>query len=163
MDIQNQNLFLLENNDLSAARIVAFLEKKFSNSLNITTFNNGSDLIKSIDKNTSIVILDYDLIGEKGDLILMQIKKINPNIEVIILSSDEDIATAIDAFRKGARSFLPKNKNTFSRIQNIVAGIVYYPAAIISKFFGITELVAIFVVEILYIGIVVFVGFQILK
>ena len=98
MDIQNQNLFLLENNDLSAARIVAFLEKKFSNSLNITTFNNGSDLIKSIDKNTSIVILDYDLIGEKGDLILMEIKKINPNIEVIILSSDEDIATAIDAF-----------------------------------------------------------------
>ena len=163
METQNQNLFLLEDNALSSARIVAFLEKKFTNSLSISTFDNGDDLLKSVDKNTSIVILDYDLRGEKGDLILQKIKKINSNTEVIILSSDDDIGIAIDAYRKGARSFVSKNKNTFPRIQAIISSVVYYPASVIQRFLGLNELLAIFIVEVFYIGIVVFIGFQLLR
>lgn len=163
METHIQNLFLLEDNPFSSNRIIAFLEKKFPNSLTISTFDNGNDLLKVVNTETAIVILDYDLKGEKADLILQQIKKINANTEVIILSSDEDIATAIDAYRKGARSFVSKNKNTFSRIQSIISSIVYYPAAIIQRFFGLKELLAIFIVEILYIAIVVIIGFEILK
>lgn len=158
-----QNLLLLEDNPQSSFRIVAFLETKFSNSLSISTFTNGDNLLKSVKSDTSIVILDYDLKGEQGDLILQKIKAINPNTEVIILSSDDDIAIAIDAYRKGAKSFVPKNKNTLAKIQTIISKIVYYPAAIIQRFFGFKELVAIFIVEVFYIGVVVFVGFQLLK
>jgi DNA-binding NarL/FixJ family response regulator len=163
METQVQNLFLLEDNPLSSNRIVDFLERKFSNYLAISTFDNGNDLLKSVNVETAIVILDYDLKGEKADLILEQIKKINQNTEVIILSSDDDIATAIDAYRKGARSFVSKNRKTFTRIQSIISSIVYYPAAILERFFGLKQLLAIFIVEIIYIGIVVFVGFQILN
>lgn len=163
METLVQNLYLLEDNPTSSNRIVAFLEKKFSKSLSISTFDNGDDLLKSVNTETAIVILDYDLKGEQADLILQQIKEININTEIIILSSDDDIATAIDAYRKGARSFVHKNKNTFSRIQSIISNIIYYPVKIIQRFLGFKELVAIFIVEILYIGIVVFIGFQILK
>ena len=163
MQTLNQNLFLLEDNPLSSSRIVTFLERKFSSSLTISTFSVGEELLKAMDKNTTIVVLDYDLKGEKADQLLQQIKVINPNTEVIVLSSDDDIATAIDAYRKGARSFVSKNKNTFSRIQSIVSNIIYYPVAYIKRFFGIKELVAIFIIEVIYIGLVVIVGFQILK
>lgn len=163
METKAQNLFLLYDNLLSSNRIVDFLKKKFSNSLLISTFDNGNELLKSVDADTEIVLLDYDLESEKADLILQQIKKRNQNTKVIILSSDDDIATAIDAYRKGAKSFIPKNKNTFTRIQSVISSIVYYPAAIIQSYFGLKELLAIFIVEIIYIGIVVFIGFLILK
>ena len=100
--------------------------------------------------------------GENGTIILQQIKKINANTEVIIFSSDDNVATAIDAYRKGAKSFVSKNKNTFFRIQAIISSIVYYPAIIIQRFFGLKELLSIFIVEILYIIIFVLVGYQIL-
>jgi DNA-binding NarL/FixJ family response regulator len=161
MKIQNQNLFLLESNALSSARIVAFLEDKFPNSLKISTFDNGNDLLKSVDSETAIVILDYDLKGESGNLVLKQIKQINYNTEVIILASDDDLASAIDAYRKGARSYVSKNKNTFSRLQSILSSIVYYPASIVQRFLGINQLLAIFIVEVVYIGLVVFLGFKI--
>ena len=71
-----QNLLLLEDNPQSSFRIVAFLETKFSNSLSISTFTNGDNLLKSVKSDTSIVILDYDLKGEQGDLILQKINSI---------------------------------------------------------------------------------------
>ena len=162
METQKQNLFLLEDNSTSSARIAAFLEKKYKDYLSITTFDNVNDLLKSINLDTVIVLLDDDLKGENGTIILQQIKKINANTEVIIFSSDDNVATAIDAYRKGAKSFVSKNKNTFFRIQTIISSIVYYPAIIIQRFFGLKELLSIFIVEILYIIIFVLVGYQIL-
>ncbi len=163
MKTQNQNLFLLETNALSAARISDFLEKKFPNSLNISVFNDGNQLLQSVNSDTAIAILDYDLKEEDGDKILKQIKQINPNTEVIILSSDDDVGNAIEAYRKGARSYVSKNKNTFTRLQSIISSIVYYPAEIVQKFFGLNQLLAIFIVEVIYVGIIVFIGFKLLS
>ncbi len=163
METTAQNLFLLEDNPLTSNRIVNFLEQKFGNSLTISTFTNGNQLLKSINHNTKIVVLDYDLKRENSDQLVHQIREKNSNTQVIVLSSDADIATAIDAYLKGARSFVFKNKNSFKRIQSIISNIIYYPVAIIKRFFGLKELLAIFIVEILYIGIVVIIGFQIFK
>jgi DNA-binding NarL/FixJ family response regulator len=163
MQSKTQNLFLLEDNPLSSNRIANFLEKKFPNSLVISSFASGDALLRAIDQNTTIVVLDYDLKAESANQLLKQIKSKNPQTEVIVLSSDDAVATAIDAYRKGARSFVSKNKNTFSRLQTIVSNIVYFPVAYIKRFFGLKELVAIFIVEIIYIGLVVVIGFQILK
>ena len=163
METTAQNLFLLEDNPVTSNRIVKFLKQKFGNLLTISIFNNGNQLLKSINYNTKIVVLDYDLKGENSDQLVQQIRKKNSNTQVIVLSSDADIATAIDAYLKGARSFVFKNKNTFKRIQSIIFNIIYYPVAIIKRFFGLKELLAIFIIEIVYIGIVVFIGFQIFK
>lgn len=108
METQIQNLFLLEDNELSSNRIVAFLENRFRNSLKISTFINGETLLEKIDGNTAIVILDYDLKGEKADVLVLEIRKTNPKTEIIILSADEDIAIAIDAFRNGAKRVIIK-------------------------------------------------------
>ena len=163
METQKQNLYILEENTLSSASLMNFLNKKFNQSLNISIYIDGESLLKKIDTETAIVILDYDLKGERTDKLLLDIKKINSDTEVIVLSSNEEIGTAIDAYRKGARSFVLKGKNDLKRIQSIVYRIIYYPVKIIQNFFGFKELVAIFIVEVLYIGIVVLVGFQVLK
>jgi len=163
METITQNLFIVEENPLTATNLQNFLKKRFTDTLIISTFNNGQSVLDKIDDNTAIVILDYDLRGERADKLLIDIKNKNPNTEVIILSSDDEIGTAIDAYRNGAKGFVRKNKNQLQRIQSIVYKIVYYPVEITKRFFGLKEIFAIYIVEVLYIGLVVFIGMMIFR
>ncbi len=163
METITQNLFIVEENPLAATNLQNFLKKRFTDTLTISTFIDGQSVLEKIDHNTSIVILDYDLRGERADKLLIDIKNRNPNTEVIILSSDAEIGTAIDAYRNGAKGFIRKNKNQLQRIQSIVYKIVYYPVEITKRFFGLKEIFAIYIVEVLYIGLVVFIGMMVFK
>ncbi len=161
--MEKQNLYILEQNTLSSAVLMNFLEKRFSQSLNISLFMDGQSLLKKIDATTAIVILDYDLSEESADELFLAIKNKNKAIEIIMLSSDEEIGTAIDAYQKLPKSFVIKDKNDLNKIQSLLNRIIYFPVKIIQHFFGFKELLAIFIVEVLYIGLIVFMGFQFLK
>ncbi|WP_310558432.1 response regulator [Flavobacterium sp.] len=162
MQTQNQNLFLLEDDPWSSNRIVNFLEKRFSNSLTISAVINRETLLNKIDANTAIVILDYDLKGEKADLLVLEIKKINSNTEVIILSSDEDIGIAIDALRNGAKSVIIKGEQSKRELFLVIYKILNYPVRILVERFGINKILAIFIAYFIIIGIVVFIGMNLL-
>ena len=161
--MEKQNLYILEQNTLSSAVLMNFLEKRFSQSLNISLFMDGQSLLKKIDATTAIVILDYDLSEESADELFLAIKNKNKAIEIIMLSSDEEIGTAIDAYQKLPKSFVIKDKNDLNKIQSVLNRIIYFPVKIIQHFFGFKELLAIFIVEVLYISLIVFMGFQFLK
>ncbi|WP_394758500.1 response regulator [Flavobacterium sp.] len=163
METQTQNLFLLEDNPLSSNRIVAFLENRFKNSLRISIFDNSETLLNKVDANTAIAILDYDLKGEKADVLVLEIKKINPKTEVIILSSDEDIGIAIDAFRNGAKSFIIKGEQSKRELFLVIYKILNYPVKILTERFGINKILAIFVSYFIIIGIVVYIGMRLLN
>ena len=159
--MEKLNLYILEQNTLSSAVLMNFLEKRFDQSLNISIFIDGESLLQKIDATTAIVILDYDLSEESADILFSDIKNINKAIEVIMLSSNEEIGTAIDAYRKLPKSFVVKDKNNLNKIQSVLNRIIYFPVTIIQHFFGFKALFAIFIVEVLYIGLIVFMGFQI--
>ncbi|WP_395057063.1 response regulator [Flavobacterium sp.] len=163
METQIQNLFLLEDNPLSSNRIVAFLENRFKNSLRISTFTNGETLLEEIDGNTTIVILDYDLKGEKADVLILEIRKTNPKTEIIILSADEDIAIAIDAFRNGAKSFIIKGEQSKRQLFLVIYKILNYPVRILTERFAINKILAIFIAYFIIIGIVVYIGMSLLN
>lgn len=160
--MKKQNLFIVEDNPLESNRLISFLEKRFSNTLTISTFNDGESVLKNIDQNTTIVILDYDLKGESGDVLLKEIKKINALTEVIILSSAEDIATAIDAFRKGASNYVIKGESTTRILYSMVFKILNYPVKILVERFAVNKILAIFLTYFVFIGILVYLGMQLL-
>ncbi|WP_395048198.1 response regulator [Flavobacterium sp.] len=163
METQIQNLFLLEDNELSSNRIVAFLENRFRNSLRISTFINGETLLEEIDGNTAIVILDYDLKGEKADVLILEIRKKNPKTEIIILSADEDIAIAIDAFRNGAKRVIIKGEQSKRELFLVIYKILNYPVKILTERFAINKILAIFIAYFIIIGIVVYIGMSLLN
>ncbi len=160
--MKNQNLFIVENDPLESNRLISFLEKRFSNTLTISTFTDGETALKNINSNTTIVILDYDLKGERGDVLLKEIKKINALTEVIILSSAEDIATAIDAFRKGASNYVIKGESTTRILYSMVLKIMNYPVKILVERFAVNKILAIFLTYFIFIGILVYLGMQLL-
>jgi DNA-binding NtrC family response regulator len=163
MQILHQNLFLLEDNPISSKRIVDFLEKRFTNSLTISTFMNGENLLGKVDEDTAIVIIDYDLKGERAEVLVLEIKKINPKTEIIILSGDDKIAMAIDAFRNGAKSVIIKGEKAHRQLFSVVYKILNYPVKILVERFGINKILAIFIAYFLTIGIIVYIGMYLLQ
>jgi DNA-binding NtrC family response regulator len=108
------------------------------------------------------VILDYDLKGEKGDELLKAIKRINTKTEVIILSSNEDIATAIDSFHKGAKHYVIKGEKAHRKIFSLVYRVLNYPVRILVERFKVSKILAIFLTYFVFIGIIVYLGMQLL-
>ena len=75
------------------------LEKQLSKNpkFEIFTFSSGEKCLNALQLNPDLVILDYHLDGKQsypknGDVIAKEIKKILPNTETIIISSDHKLA-----------------------------------------------------------------------
>ena len=67
---------------------ILFLEKK---GYNIVTVNNGYDAIKQCEKQLfDIVFLDEQMIGMTGLEALMEIKKKNPNLPIVMITKSEE-------------------------------------------------------------------------
>lgn len=163
MEMQQQNVYILEDNTLPAIMLKNFLQKKFKDTFNISIFTDGASLVQKVDGSTAIAIIDYELKGKQVDELILKIKRINANTKVIALASDEEIAAAIADHRKDIKNVVVKGKGELKRIHTIVLTMLYYPVKIIQRFFGFQELAAIFIVEILFVGIVVILGFEFLR
>src|SRR4051812_18016217 len=101
MTTQGLNLFIVDDNNLTVSALKKYLKDRFGGSLNISTYNNGESALQNVSNNTDLVILDYYMEGKNGNEILRSIKEKNPKTEVIMFSSNENIATAVEAFRMG--------------------------------------------------------------
>ena len=92
-------------------------------SFTIKTFMTGEDVLKALNKKPAVIILDYFLDSEKpnamsGIKVLQEIKQIAPDVEVIMLSGQEDIDVAVNSVKYGAIDYVVKNKSAFIRVQN---------------------------------------------
>ena len=86
----------------------------------VETFNSGEDFIKNLHKSPDIVLLDYNLGSMLGIDVLKEIKKINQNTKVIIISSQGSMKTAVACLRYGAADYIEKNEAGFKKIKNLI-------------------------------------------
>jgi len=94
----------------------------------VTSFSNGEDCLHYLSENPDVVVLDYHLdksIREaaNGLQILEAIKKNYPNIDVIMLSSQEKYSLALQTIQKGAEQYVIKDNDAFDKIAGIIAGL----------------------------------------
>jgi DNA-binding NtrC family response regulator len=155
MEKQGMNLFIVDDDKLVVSDLKIYLNFRFGNDINISTFTDGESCLKKIDKDTHIVILDYFLNGKNGVEILKLIKDINPKTEVIMMSSNEDVSLAIQSFRNGASDYVIKGEGALKKIKKIVYHIITEPIRIIIREFGVSKYVAIFFLTFVTMGIAV--------
>ena len=93
---------------------VSFVET-FSERLELRDFEiskafSGEEALEVLDENKNIeaVILDVKMPGMDGIETLVEIKRKNPLIEVMMLSGHADVASAIDGMKQGAFDYLMK-------------------------------------------------------
>lgn len=163
MQTQGINLFIVDDNKLTLTDLKFYLQNRFGSDLNISTFTSGEGCLEKLNKNTNIVILDYFLGGKNGVEILKLIKQKNPDTEVIMLSSNEDMALAIQAFKNGASEYVIKGQGAVKKITKLVYQIVTEPIRILVKEFGVSKIMAIFLFTFATIGLVVAVALYFMR
>lgn len=89
----------------------------------VKSFFNASDFFKSIKDKPDIVTIDYRLPDANGETVLEKIKEMLPDTEVIVISEQENIETAINLLKKGAYDYLVKEKNIRDRLLAVVNNI----------------------------------------
>ena len=89
----------------------------------ISRFTNAKDCLANLNKKPDLITLDFQLPDGNGDEVLKKIKKINPNIPVIIISAQEDIKTAVELLKAGATEYFVKDDNTKDLLWNAIIRI----------------------------------------
>lgn len=83
-------------------------------------FTTGKECLNNLHKNPAVVTLDYSLPDMPGEKVLSQIKAHDPNINVIIISAQEKIGTAVDLLKLGAYDYITKDHETKDRVLNSI-------------------------------------------
>jgi len=81
-------------------------------------FTNGKECLDNLHKNPAVITLDYSLPDLPGEKVLSQIKSHDPNINVIIVSAQEKIGTAVELLKAGAYDYVVKDNETKDRLLN---------------------------------------------
>ena len=122
-------LFLVDDDEL----FLKSLEIEFTQNTesDIQTFVTGEQCLQSISQNPDIIILDYYLNSINKDAIngleiLDRIKAINPDIPVIMLSSQDKIDVAVNCMKHQAFDYIVKSETAFLRLQRTITTIFHY-------------------------------------
>ena len=97
----------------------------------IETFPTGELCIASLSHAPDVIILDYYLDGidknaMNGIETLKKIKRVNPDIPVVMLSSQDKIEVAVDCMLNGAADYVVKSETAFVRLQKIITTIFQF-------------------------------------
>jgi len=106
-------VFVVEDNEAYAQMIGFQLEQK---RLQVEIYNSGEECLKNLYKNPDIIVLDYMLGTMDGIDVLKQVKGINPDIQVIFLSAQDDILVGINSLKYGAYDYVTKDDDAFLNV-----------------------------------------------
>lgn len=89
----------------------------------IHSFSNGKDCLANLHQQPDVVTLDYRLPDMKGLDVLRQIKEINDDIQIILISEQDDIEVVVTLLQNGAFDYIVKSKDVRERLLNTVSNI----------------------------------------
>lgn len=122
-------LFLVDDDII----FLKMLEIQFQHhgDFDIETFETGELCLQNVDKKPDVIILDFHLDGitksaMNGLETLDKIKNSNPNIPVIMLSSQDKIDVAVSCMHHKAFDYIVKSETAFLRLQKAIETIFKY-------------------------------------
>ena len=122
-------LFLVDDDALFLKSLeIAFLQHA---DFVIETFPTGELCVERLSHTPDVIILDYFLDGidknaMNGLETLDKVKEFNPDIPVVMLSSQDSIDVAINCMHHKAFDYVVKSETSFMRLQKIITAIFSY-------------------------------------
>ncbi len=119
-------IFLVEDNSVYAEMICNHIENRHP-AFSIRRFATGEEMLPFLSAHPGIIILDYFLDGTNenaanGGVILKAVKEINPETNVIIITSSDNISVAATALNSGANAFVLKDDTLLTHLDEMIYG-----------------------------------------
>jgi two-component system OmpR family response regulator len=115
---QQPVIFVVEDNIIYQSLIAKELETLSSN---IHFYTNGESCISELDKHPSVIVLDYNLDGHMNGLdTLQRVRDIDPDVYVILFSSQKGLNTKEVFLQYGTFDFLEKNSLSLRTLRQMV-------------------------------------------
>ena len=115
---QSFKIFVVEDDTWYGSMLEHYLS--LNPEYEITRFENPNDFFARLHENPDLVTLDYSLPDCDGTEVLKKIREHNPETRVIIISGQEDVATAINLLKNGAFDYIVKDDDTKDRLWNSI-------------------------------------------
>ena len=110
---------VIVDDDRHFASLVEY-ELEMNGFTDVKTFHEPLDFMNSLTEEPYLVILDFQFDDTTGLDVLREIKMLNPDIHVIMLSGQEYISNAVSTLKYGAFDYVEKNQDSFGRLLSII-------------------------------------------
>ena len=117
--MKNQNslkVFILEDDHWYGSMLEHYLS--LNPDYEVKRFTSSKDFFSHLHEKPDVVTLDYSMPDMDGGEVLKKIKGVHPHIQVLIISGQEDVSTAITLLKNGAFEYIVKDDETKDRLWN---------------------------------------------
>ena len=121
MQQQPFTVFVVEDNEWYNKLLVYTLS--LNPDYNVVSFFTGKDALNQLHQKPDVVTIDYRLPDMDGETLMRKIQAINPDIELIIISEQDDIKTAVELLKQGAYDYIVKEKDIRDRLLTTVNNV----------------------------------------
>jgi DNA-binding NtrC family response regulator len=104
--MDNDTILIIEDDEPQLKSLAGFLENQSFNVIATTSSVEGIGIAS--EQVIDLVLTDFKMPVKNGMDVLREIKKINPEIAVIIMTAFGDIGTAVQVMKEGAFDYLTK-------------------------------------------------------
>ena len=123
---KTKKIFIVDDDPMLTEALTDYLTPKMPHK--IISFSTGEECLNHLYEEPDIIILDYYLNAVQKDAadgmqILQTIKKVSPKTHVIMLSSQERYAVAMQTIQKGAEQYVIKDEDAFEKIAEMINAI----------------------------------------
>jgi two-component system OmpR family response regulator len=129
MSVLRKKIFIVDDDPVLAEMLKDHLVKMTN--YDIVIFESGEECLKNISQKPGIVFLDFYLNSVNRDAmdgleVLQEIKKVDPDADVVILSGQDKIEVAVKTMQYGAFDYIVKGESAFYRAEKVVFNIYRY-------------------------------------
>jgi FixJ family two-component response regulator len=116
-------IFILDDDKWYGTMLQYFLS--LNTEFKVKCFDNTAEFLNALKETPAVVTLDYSMPDMNGMEVMELVKTKNPETEVIIVSSQEDVNVAVNCLKKGAKDYIVKNKDANDNLKNSLKKIKY--------------------------------------
>ncbi|MBN2636291.1 MAG: sigma-54-dependent Fis family transcriptional regulator [Prolixibacteraceae bacterium] len=121
MDNKPFKIFVVEDNEWYNRLLVHHLS--LNPDYEIESYNTGKECLNNLHKKPDVVTLDYRLPDMQGLEVLKHIKSENEEIQVILISEQNEIEVVVDLLKYGAYDYIVKSNDIRERLLNTINNI----------------------------------------
>jgi two-component system OmpR family response regulator len=121
-------IFIVEDNPMYAKTLESSIKASFPEMNQVKTFPVGETCLMELRRNPDVIIIDYFLDSkyedaETGLEIIRQIRAEKPDVNIIVLSSQNDIDVVAEAVDKYNCSYVKKDEDAFAKVELLIANL----------------------------------------